>query len=246
MLCLGPYLYLKEVTEGTPHKTQLSQDRSDRGVLDLFLRINEIFLSIQGETSKSGLPTVFVRLTGCPLRCRYCDTAYAFHEGDNISIANIMAKVRKFRTRHVTVTGGEPLAQRYCLEFLQLLCDEGFDVSLETGGAITLSGIDPRVKTIMDIKTPASGESHRNRFENLEYLTETDEIKFVICNEDDYIWAKKLLTEKNLNERCGVLFSPSHDELDASILADWILEDMLPVRLQIQLHKYLWGDVPGK
>jgi 7-carboxy-7-deazaguanine synthase len=157
-----------------------------------------------------------------------------------------MGQVRRYRTRHVTVTGGEPLAQRHCRIFLQLLGDEGFDVSLETSGAIDIAGIDPRVKTIMDIKTPASGESHRNILDNFEHLDQSDEIKFVICNRDDYLWSKKLLIEKKLNERCGILFSPSHDELDASSLADWILEDMLPVRLQVQLHKYLWGNIPGK
>jgi 7-carboxy-7-deazaguanine synthase len=234
------------VTDNTSHKTKPTRKLSAENVLGLRLRVNEIFLSIQGETSKSGLPTVFVRLTGCPLRCAYCDTAYAFHEGKTLSIASIMDNLRRYKTRHVTVTGGEPLAQKPCQQFLKLLCDEGFDVSLETSGAISLSDIDPRVKTIMDIKTPASGESHRNMLENLGHLDETDEIKFVICNRDDYLWAKSLLTERNLNERLGVLFSPSHDELDASLLADWILEDMLPVRLQIQLHKYLWGNVPGK
>ena len=157
-----------------------------------------------------------------------------------------MDKIRRFRTRHVTVTGGEPLAQRHCREFIQLLCDEGFDVSLETSGAASIAGVDTRVKTIMDIKTPASGESHRNILDNIEFLDESDEIKFVICNRDDYLWAKKIVTEKKLYERCGILFSPSHEELDPASLAEWILEDMLPVRLQIQLHKYLWGNVPGR
>lgn len=234
------------MTDGTSRNTTTSRKQSDTDILDLSLRVNEIFLSIQGETSKSGLPTVFVRLTGCPLRCQYCDTAYAFHDGENSNVATIMERVRRFRTRHVTVTGGEPLAQKNCRKFLQLLCDEGFEVSLETSGAIDISGIDPRVKTIMDIKTPGSGESQRNLLKNFDYLDESDEIKFVICNRDDYLWSKKLLTEKKLNERCGVLFSPSHDELEASVLADWILEDMLPVRLQVQLHKYLWGNIPGK
>ena len=234
------------MTDNTPHNTVTHRIQSDAEILDLSLRVNEIFLSVQGETSKSGLPTVFVRLTGCPLRCQYCDTAYAFHEGDKINVASIMDKIRWYRTRHVTVTGGEPLAQKHCREFLQLLCDEGFDVSLETSGAVNLSGIDTRVKIILDIKTPASGESHRNILENIDYLDESDEIKFVICNRDDYLWAKKLLNEKKLYERCEVLFSPSHDELEAATLADWILDDMLPVRLQIQLHKYLWGNVRGK
>jgi len=210
------------------------------------LRINEIFLSLQGETSKTGLPTAFIRLTGCPLRCSYCDTEYAFHNGDRLTIAQILQTISTYRTRHVTVTGGEPLAQKTCHDLLEQLCNEDFEVSLETSGAMDISSVDPRVKKILDLKTPASGESDKNRYENLEYITEQDEIKLVICNRDDYEWARKVLADKQLNEYCEVLFSPSHNELDAKRLADWILEDRLPVRFQIQLHKYLWGNIPGK
>jgi len=210
------------------------------------LKINEIFFSIQGETSKTGLPTVFIRLTGCPLRCAYCDTEYAFHNGQNISIENILHTIAAYRTRHITVTGGEPLAQKACVDLLSLLCDEGYHVSLETSGAIDISGVDQRVCKIIDIKTPGSKEVGKNRFENLKHVLKTDQIKFVICHREDYEWAKNKLKEFQLNERCEILFSPSHEELNATQLADWILEDHLPVRLQIQLHKYLWGDVPGK
>ncbi|MEE9552278.1 MAG: 7-carboxy-7-deazaguanine synthase QueE [Gammaproteobacteria bacterium] len=210
------------------------------------LKINEIFFSIQGETSHSGLPTVFIRLTGCPLRCVYCDTEYAFHDGEKISINDILHSVAAYRTRHVTVTGGEPLAQKNCLDLMRLLCDEAYHVSLETSGAMDIAHVDERVCKIVDIKTPGSGEIDKNRFENLKYLASSDQVKFVICDRADYEWAKDKLKEYQLNERCEVLFSPSHDELNATRLADWILEDQLPVRLQIQLHKYLWGDVPGK
>lgn len=215
-------------------------------VLTKTLRINEIFFSLQGETSKSGLPTAFIRLTGCPLRCSYCDTEYAFHNGEKLTVGQIMQTVSGYRARHVTVTGGEPLAQKTCHDLLDHLCNEGFEVSLETSGAMDISAADPRVSKILDLKTPASGESDKNRYENLEYLNQKDSIKLVICNRNDYEWARKLLSERQLNEFCEVLFSPSHNELDAKRLADWILEDSLPVRFQIQLHKYLWGDVPGK
>jgi 7-carboxy-7-deazaguanine synthase len=210
------------------------------------LKINEIFFSIQGETSKTGLPTVFIRLTGCPLRCVYCDTEYAFHNGQNITIENILHTIAAYRTRHITVTGGEPLAQKACVDLLSLLCDEGYHVSLETSGAIEISDVDQRVCKIIDIKTPGSKEVEKNRFENLNHILNTDQIKFVICHREDYEWAKNKLKEFQLNELCEVLFSPSHEELNATQLADWILEDHLPVRLQVQLHKYLWGDVPGK
>jgi len=219
---------------------------SNTDVLARTLRINEIFFSLQGETSRSGLPTVFVRLTGCPLRCSYCDTEYAFHKGEKLSIAQIMRSISAHRTRHITITGGEPLAQKTCHDLLDHLCNEGYEVSLETSGAMDISSVDPRVSRILDLKTPGSGESDKNRYENLDYLTKRDEIKIVICNRDDYEWARKMLYEKQLHEYCEILFSPSHNELDAKRLADWILEDSLPVRLQIQLHKYLWGDVPGK
>lgn len=219
---------------------------TDNDVLARTLRINEIFFSIQGESTKTGLPTVFVRLTGCPLRCSYCDSAYAFHEGKPLSIARVLEAVAAYRTRHVTVTGGEPLAQKACLDLLSCLCDRGYRVSLETGGALDVAPVDARVMKILDIKTPASGEEAKNRHENLECLTSSDQIKFVICNREDYEWARAKLLDENLPDVCEVLFSPSHDELRAATLADWILADQLPVRLQVQLHKYLWGDVRGK
>jgi len=210
------------------------------------LVINEIFLSIQGETSLAGWPTVFVRLTGCPLRCRYCDTAYAFDAGEKMTIAAILRTVSGYHTGRVTVTGGEPLAQTNCLLLLRLFCDENYQVSLETSGAVDISGVDTRVIKILDLKTPGSGEMQRNRYQNLELLQPEDEIKFVICDRADYEWSKQTLAEYQLHERCQVLFSSSHGQLPDRTLAEWILEDRLPVRLQIQLHKYLWGDVPGK
>ncbi len=213
---------------------------------DLTIKINEIFFSIQGETSKSGLPTVFIRLTGCPLRCVYCDTEYAFYEGDKLSLAEIMQQVSQHQTRHVTVTGGEPLAQKNCIQLLTMLCDAGYDVSLETSGAIDISAVDTRVARIVDLKTPASGEVDKNLYNNLQQLTTNDQVKFVICDHADYDWSKQKLKEYKLNERCEVLFSGSHGEIQATQLAEWILQDHLPVRLQVQLHKYLWGDVPGK
>jgi 7-carboxy-7-deazaguanine synthase len=225
--------------------TQLS-GQAHTEILAKTLRINEIFFSLQGETSKVGLPTAFIRLTGCPLRCGYCDTEYAFHNGEKLSIGQIMQTISGYRTRHVTVTGGEPLAQKTCHDLLTHLCNEGYEVSLETGGAMDVSAVDPRVMKILDIKTPGSGEVDKNRYENLESLNRTDQIKLVICNRDDYEWARKLLHDRQLREYCEVLFSPSHNELAGSRLADWILEDRLPVRFQVQLHKYLWGDVPGK
>ncbi len=210
------------------------------------LRVTEIFHSLQGEARFTGLPTVFVRLTGCPLRCRYCDTAYAFSGGTLMSLEEILARVAAWPARHVTVTGGEPLAQKGCLALLQSLCDAGYVVSLETSGALDLSGVDPRVIKVMDLKTPAAGEAGRYRFANLEHLGPQDQVKFVICDEGDYRWMKDVLERHQLTERCEVLAMPSHDELPAARLADWILADGLPVRLQIQLHKYLWGDVAGR
>ena len=210
------------------------------------LKVNEIFFSIQGESTCTGLPTVFIRLTGCPLRCNYCDTAYAFYQGKNLSIKDILREIARYRTKFVTVTGGEPLAQKTCCDLLGQLCDEGYHVSLETGGSLDISGVDERVMRIVDIKTPGSGESSRNRHSNLALLTAHDQIKFVICDRQDYEWSRAMLHDMQLNERCEILFSPSHGQLDAAMLADWILEDQLPVRLQIQLHKYLWGDVPGR
>ncbi len=215
-------------------------------ILARTLLINEIFFSLQGETSKVGLPTAFIRLTGCPLRCQYCDTSYAFHEGQKISLAEIVQTISTFRTRHVTVTGGEPLAQKVCLDLLNYLCDEAYQVSLETSGAIDLAGVDTRVVKILDIKTPGSRQAAKNKFDNLKYITAQDQIKFVICDRTDYQWSIQKIKQYQLTDRCEVYFSPSHDELQAVTLADWILQDKLPVRLQVQLHKYLWGDVPGK
>ena len=216
------------------------------GVQAKTLTVNEIFLSLQGETSKVGLPTAFIRLTGCPLRCQYCDTAYAFHTGDKISIEKILQSISEYRTQHVTVTGGEPLAQKNCQDLLSQLCDEGYQVSLETSGAIDVSAVDSRVIKIVDVKTPGSGEVEKNNYANFACLNNHDQIKFVICDRKDYQWSKQQIKEFQLTDRWEVLFSPSYEQLSATTLADWILEDKLAVRLQIQLHKYLWGDVPGK
>jgi len=210
------------------------------------LRITEIFLSLQGESRSVGVPTVFVRLTGCPLRCQYCDTAYAFHGGESLSLAAVLEQVAGYGVRHVTVTGGEPLAQKTCLALLKQLCDAGHEVSLETSGAISVEGVDPRVSKVMDFKTPGSGESAKNRFANVEHLTAHDQVKFVVCDRVDYEWSKQVTAEHRLTERCEVLFSPSAQQLPARQLADWIVADRLPVRFQIQLHKYLWGDEPGR
>jgi 7-carboxy-7-deazaguanine synthase len=210
------------------------------------LKITEIFYSLQGEADTAGIPTTFVRLTGCPLRCQYCDTAYAFHGGEWWEVDAIVARVRELGASHVCVTGGEPLAQKNCLELLRRLVDEGYRVSLETSGAMPLEGVDPRVVRVVDVKTPASGEETRNRYEELDRLDGKDLVKFVICGREDYEWSRAKLAELGLTRRCTVLFSPSHQQLPARDLADWILEDRLPVRFQIQLHKYLWGDVPGK
>lgn len=210
------------------------------------LKITEIFHSLQGEADTAGIPTVFVRLTGCPLRCQYCDTTYAFQGGGWWTIAEILAEIAKHQTRYVCVTGGEPLAQRACLTLLKRLCDEGYRVSLETSGALDVTSVDPRVVRVIDIKTPGSGESTRNRLQNLADLRATDQLKFVICDRADYEWSRRFIAEHELIGRCPILFSPSHEQLEARTLADWILSDHLPVRLQIQLHKYLWGNVPGK
>lgn len=210
------------------------------------LRITEIFFSLQGETSRVGLPTAFVRLTGCPLRCGYCDTAYAFHGGSNLSIDEVLDRVAAVGADYVTVTGGEPLAQRACLTLLQRLCDAGYAVSLETSGAIDISAVDPRVMRIVDLKTPGSGEEAKNRYGNLALLTSHDQLKFVLCGREDYDWACRQLRERPPPEGCEVLFSPSHGQLEPAELADWILADKLPVRMQIQLHKYLWGDARGR
>lgn len=210
------------------------------------LKVTEIFLSLQGEADTAGFPTVFVRLTGCPLRCTYCDTAYAFHGGQWWEQPAVLERVRELGARHVCVTGGEPLAQRACLPLLAALCDAGHAVSLETSGAMPLAGVDPRVVKVVDIKTPGSGEEHRNRYEELEGLQSTDLVKLVIGSRADYEWSCAKVRQLQLTGRCTVLFSPSYQELPARQLAEWILEDRLPVRFQIQLHKYLWGDVPGK
>ena len=212
----------------------------------LRLRITEIFFSLQGETSRVGLPTAFVRLTGCPLRCGYCDTAYAFHGGRMMDIDAVLAEVAAFDAHWVTVTGGEPLAQRACLDLLRALCDAGRSVSLETSGAIDISAVDPRVSTILDIKTPGSGEAARNLWQNLDRLDRQDEVKFVLCSEADYEWARDMLETHAIAARCPVLFSPSFQQLPAARLAEWILRDRLPVRMQVQLHKQLWGEAQGR
>lgn len=210
------------------------------------LRITEIFLSLQGESTRVGLPTVFVRLTGCPLRCGYCDTAYAFHGGQARELDEVLAQVASHGVHHVCVTGGEPLAQRAALPLLRALCDRGHSVSLETSGAIDISGVDPRVSRIVDIKTPGSGEVTKNLWANLDALRATDEVKLVICDRADYEWARAVLAERGLAVRCTVLFSPSHGQVAPDALAQWIVEDRLPVRFQMQLHKVLWGNAPGR
>ena len=210
------------------------------------LRINEIFHSLQGEADAVGYPTVFVRLTGCPLRCQYCDTEYAFHNGDWHDLQTIVERVRSFGAKHVCVTGGEPLAQPNCVKLLACLCDEGFDVSLETSGAMNIAGVDTRVSRVVDVKTPGSGEAARNLVANFELLTRRDQVKFVICSRADFDWSKAYLEEHGLQERCAVLFSPSYTQISPTALAEWILADRLQVRFQLQLHKILWGDVPGK
>ena len=213
---------------------------------DASLRITEIFHSLQGEALHSGAPSVFVRLTGCPLRCTYCDSAYAFYGGSKMLLNDILSKVAEFGARYVCVTGGEPLAQKPCRSLLQQLCDAGYEVSLETSGALDIADIDPRVSRVMDLKTPDSKEAHRNRLENLPLLTAHDQLKFVLCSRADYDWAKAMLAEHTLAKRCVVWFSPSFAQLEPRDLADWILQDRLPVRLRLQLHKSLWGDLPGK
>lgn len=209
------------------------------------LRISEIFYSLQGEARTVGCPTVFVRLTGCPLRCGYCDTEYAFYGGQWLAFGDILARIREYTPRYVTVTGGEPLAQRPCREFLKLLCDQGYEVSLETSGALDIAGIDPRVSIVMDLKTPGSGEEAKNLYANLAHLAKNDQIKFVICDRTDYEWSRDKLKEHQLDKICEVLFSPCHGQLNPTDLAEWILQDRLPVRMQVQLHKLLWQDARG-
>ncbi len=210
------------------------------------LRLTEIFHSLQGEAARSGLPTVFIRLTGCPLRCTWCDTTYSFTGGSAWEIADILAEVARHPTRHVCVTGGEPLAQKECPALLQALCDAGYDVCLETSGALDISTIDPRVARIMDLKAPASGECERNLWSNLRHLKAGDEIKILIADRADYDWACQQLTQHRLADLCPVLLSPAQGSQDARQLAEWILQDGLPVRLQLQLHKLLWGNMQGK
>jgi 7-carboxy-7-deazaguanine synthase len=210
------------------------------------LKLTEIFHSLQGESTLVGLPTVFVRLTGCPLRCQYCDTAYAFHGGNWWTLPQILARVAELGAGAVCVTGGEPLAQPNCLPLLRALCDAGYQVSLETSGAMAVDEVDARVIRVVDVKTPASGEEARNLYPQLGALNAHDQVKFVICNRDDYEWSVAKLRELALAERCTVLFSPSHEQLPARELADWVLVDRLPVRFQVQLHKVLWGNVPGR
>ncbi|MBC6413631.1 MAG: 7-carboxy-7-deazaguanine synthase QueE [Chromatiales bacterium] len=210
------------------------------------LKINEIFYSLQGESLTSGIPTLFIRLTGCPLRCRYCDTEYAFSEGKWVTINDIIKHTEESKADYVTVTGGEPLAQKRCLNLLHRLCDTGYLVSLETSGAHDISAVDKRVTIVMDIKTPGSGEAKRNRYANISQLDAKDQVKFVICDRKDYDWAKSLLQEHALHQKCNVLFSPAWEKQNAGKLAEWILTDGLPVRMQLQLHKILWGDIRGR
>ncbi|SDW72504.1 7-carboxy-7-deazaguanine synthase [Nitrosomonas communis] len=237
---------VKAVSKGVMHSPSLLRQHATQKPEAEVLRVSEIFYSIQGETSRTGLPTVFIRLTGCPLRCGYCDTEYAFSGGENMSIADVLNKASNYASRYITVTGGEPLAQKACPTLLKVLCDTGYSVSIETSGALDISKLDKRVSKIMDIKTPGSGEVAKNRWSNLDYLTDQDELKFVLCDEADYRWAVDVFYERCLDQVCPVLFSPVYGQLDPAKLADWILKDRLPVRLQLQLHKILWGEVAGR
>ncbi len=209
------------------------------------LKIFEIFYSLQGESSRVGLPTIFIRLSGCPMRCHYCDTAYAFQGGSMMTVDEIIKTIKKYDTSYVTVTGGEPLAQKEVLSLLKVLADQNYEVSLETGGGLSIKEVDPRIKIILDIKTPESGEEKKNYWDNLNLIHSKDEIKFVLCSREDYDWAKKILNQYKLTEKCDVLFSPVYQKLNTTDLGNWILEDQLPVRMQIQLHKLLWGEKPG-
>lgn len=214
---------------------------------DSSLRITEIFYSLQGEARTAGRPTVFVRLTGCPLRCTYCDSEYAFFGGERLSLPEILEQVASYKPQYVCVTGGEPLAQPNCLPLLEALCDQGYDVSLETSGAMSIESVDTRVSRVVDLKTPDSNESARNLYENVAFLTPNDQVKFVICSRADYEWARMKMDECGLTDKVDeVLFSPCAGELSPTDLADWIVEDNLPVRFQVQLHKILWADEPGR
>lgn len=210
------------------------------------LKLTEIFLSIQGEADAVGWPTVFVRLTGCPLRCQYCDTAYAFQGGEWFTLEQVLERVASYGARYVCVTGGEPLAQKACIPLLTALCDAGYRVSIETSGAIDVSQVDPRVTRVVDMKTPDSGEEARNRTDNLALLRPDEQVKFVICSRGDFEWARDFVRREALQDRCTVLFSPSYQQVEGRDLAQWIIDERLPVRFQVQLHKYLWGDTPGR
>lgn len=226
--------------------SQVKENEADVDSSASRLRITEIFYSLQGESRTSGYATVFIRLTGCPLRCEYCDTTYAFKGGEWLSLQQILSEVKKHDTKYICVTGGEPLAQKQCPELLRVLCDEGYEVSIETSGALDISNVDKRVSRVMDLKTPASKEEEKNLYENIELLTEHDQLKFVICDRNDYEWAVNKISEYDLLSRCEVLFSTSHDKLKPQLLAGWILQDQLAVRFQMQLHKYLWDDEAGR
>lgn len=224
----------------------MSAPAASAAAANVRLRITEIFASVQGESTRVGLPTVFIRLTGCPLRCVWCDTAYAFQGGESHSLDAILDAVATHGLRHVCVTGGEPLAQKACLELLRCLCDAGYSVSLETSGALDISGVDPRVSRIMDLKAPGSGEAGRNLWSNLDLLQPTDEVKIVVANESDYAWAREQIESHGLPAKCAVLLSPVHESLSAATLAEWIVRDRLEVRFQLQLHKVLWDDARGR
>jgi len=224
--------------------SQITVEEDNSSILRL--RITEIFYSLQGESRTSGYATVFIRLTGCPLRCEYCDTAYAFKGGEWFSFDNILTEVKKYNAKYITVTGGEPLAQKKCINLLKILCDEDYEVSLETSRALDISVVDKRVSRVMDLKTPASKEENKNLYANIDLLTQHDQLKFVICDRNDYEWSVAKIKEYDLLSKCEVLFSTSHQQLKAQTLADWILEDQLAVRFQMQLHKYLWNDEPGR
>lgn len=230
----------------SPATVAVDDTESTDGSSAVRVKLTEIFLSIQGESSTVGWPTVFVRLTGCPLRCQYCDTAYAFHGGEWFTIDTVLKRVAAYGVGHVCVTGGEPLAQKSCIPLLSALCNAGYQVSLETSGAIDIGKVDSRVSRVVDVKTPGSGEVQRNRLADLAWLRHDEQIKFVICSREDFDWARDLVLGRGLHRQCTVFFSPSFHQVEARDLAQWIIDERLPVRLQVQLHKYLWGDIPGR